>query len=176
MIQGVKRGCRWPGASLMLVPLLAGCGTELFGIAPGAGGGAGSAATASALAASAPPSASPVSATCHMGYVNIPVGSGVAVSEKKFQATAPVPDTADGYSLADYEAMQVIVSAAQDEQVSNLTVVWYTASGQEISSGTLDIGDLITAGQSLTFTWDESMGSDPNPPAGAATCTIPSWS
>jgi hypothetical protein len=134
MIQGVKRGCRWPGAALMLVPLLAGCGTELFGIAPGAGGGGGSAAPAapaSAVAASAPPASSLVSATCHMGYVNIPAGSDVAVSEKKFQATAPVPDTADGYDLADYEAMQVTVSATQDTQVSNLTVVWYTASGQE---------------------------------------------
>ena len=107
-----------------------------------------------------------------MGYVNIPAGSGEPVSAKTFQTDPPVPDAADGYSLADYEAMQVVVSATQDEQVSNLTVVWYTASGQEISSGTLDIGDLITAGQSLAFTWDESMGSDPNPPPGAATCTI----
>jgi len=168
----------------MLVPLLAGCGTELFGIAPGAGAGAGAGggggsaapAAASAVAASAPPASSPVSAICHIGYVNIPAGSGVAVSEKIFQTAAPVPDTADGYSLADYEAMQVTVSATQDTQVSNLTVVWYTASGQEISSGTLDIGQLITAGQSLTFTWDESTGSSPNPPPSAATCTIPSWS
>ncbi|HET9966903.1 MAG TPA: hypothetical protein VFQ68_01630 [Streptosporangiaceae bacterium] len=111
-----------------------------------------------------------------MGYVNIPAGSGTAVGEKTFQSDPPAPDTADGYSLADYEAMQVVVSATQATQVTSLSVVWYGASGQEISSGTLDIGQLITAGQSLTFTWDESMGSDPNPPQGAATCTIVNWS
>jgi len=173
----VKRTWRWLGATLILIPVLASCG-ELFGVAPGAGGGGGPAApaaSASALA-SAPPSASPVSTTCQMGYVNIPAGSGVAVSEKKFQLSAPVPDTADGYDLANYEAMQVTVSATQNTQVTSLTVVWYTAPGQEISSNTLDIGQLITAGQSLSFTWDESIGSSPNPPQGAATCTIVNWS
>src|ERR1035441_3911825 len=79
LIQGVKRSCRWLGATLILILVLAGCG-ELFGVAPDADGGDGSAApaaSASALAASAPPSsASPVSATCQMGYVNIPAGSG----------------------------------------------------------------------------------------------------
>jgi len=111
-----------------------------------------------------------------MGYVNIPAGSGEAVSEKTFQLTAPVPDIADGYDLSDYQATQVAVSVTQDTQVSSLTVVWYTSSGQEISSGTLDIGNLITTGQSLTFTWDESMDRSPNPPKGAATCTIVNWS
>jgi len=97
----------------------------------------------------------------------------VAVSEKKFQLSAPVPDSADGYDLSDYEATQVTIS---DTQVTSLSVVWYTSPGQEISSGTLDIGQLITAGQSLPFTWDESMGSSPNPAQGAATCTIVNWS
>ena len=54
-----------------------------------------------------------------------------------------MPDTADGYDLADYEALRVLVSASQDAQVTSLTVVWYTSSGQKISSGTLDIGQLI---------------------------------
>jgi hypothetical protein len=72
--------------------------------------------------------------------------------------------------------MQVTVSATQDTQVTSLSVALYTGPGQEISSGTLDIGQLNTAGQSLTFTWDESMGSSPNPPRGAATCTIVNWS
>jgi hypothetical protein len=121
--------------------------------------------------------AQPVSATCLMGWVNVPAGSGVAVSSKKFRLSAPVPDTADGYSLSNYEAMQVTVSAAsQTESVSTLTVVWYGSSGAEIGSGTLDIGQVITAGQSLTFLYDESMGSDPNPPAGASTCSVVSYS
>ena len=83
------------------------------------------------------------------GYVNIPADSGVAVSEKKFQLSAPVRDSADGYDLSDYEATQVTISVTQDTQVTSLSVVWYTSPGQEISSGTLDIGQLITAGQSL---------------------------
>jgi hypothetical protein len=100
----------------------------------------------------------------------------VAVSEKKFQLSVPLPDTADGYDLSDYEATQVTIWVTQDIQVTSLSVVWYTSPGQEISSGTLDIGQLITAGQSLPFTWDESMGSSPNPAQGAATCTIVNWS
>jgi hypothetical protein len=111
-----------------------------------------------------------------MGYVNIPAGSDVAVSQKTFQFSAPTVDTADGYSLSDYEAMQVIVSATQDTQVTSLTVVWYDSAGQEIDSASLDIGHLITANNSLTFLYDESLGSDPNPPQNAASCTIPYWS
>lgn len=111
-----------------------------------------------------------------MGYVNIPAGSGVAVQDKKFQLTPPKPDTADGYSLSDYEAMQVSISVSQDATIGSVTVVWYGSSGQEISSGTVAIGQLIAAGQSLSFLYDESMESDPNPPAGATTCTAPYYS
>lgn len=117
-----------------------------------------------------------------MGYVNIPAGSGLAVSQKTFQLTAPSSAEMNASilngggggdtNLADYEAMHVIVSAAQTTQVDDATVVWYDASGQEISSGSLDLGETIAAGQSLGFTWDESLGSSPNPPQGAATCSI----
>jgi hypothetical protein len=111
-----------------------------------------------------------------MGYVNIPAGSGVAVQEEKFQLTPPKPDTADGYSLADYEAMQISITVNQDTTINSVTVIWYRSSDEEISSGTVDIGQLIAAGQTLTYVYDESMGSDPNPPAGATTCTEPYYS
>lgn len=113
---------------------------------------------------------------CVMGYVNIPAGSGVAVQEKTFQLTPPKPDTAAGYSLSDYEAMQISITVNQDTTINSVTVIWYRSSDEEISSGTVDIGQLIAAGQTLTYVYDESMGSDPNPPAGATTCTEPYYS
>jgi hypothetical protein len=131
---------------------------------------------------SAPPgvptaAASPrVSTACLMGYVNIPAGSGVAVQDKRFQFGPPKPDTADGYRLPDYVAMRITITAVGgDFNVGSVEIVWYDASGQEISSGTADIGQLITTGQTLTFVFDESDGSDPNPPADASTCTIVSY-
>jgi hypothetical protein len=113
---------------------------------------------------------------CQMGYVNIPAGSGVDVSQKTFQLSAPVPDTADGYDLADYEAMRIKLTAiGGDIQVNEVTVIFYTSSGQEISSGTANVGELIAADQTLTFLYDESEGSSLNPPAGAATCQVVSY-
>jgi hypothetical protein len=111
-----------------------------------------------------------------MGWVNIPAGSGTPVQDKRFRLRPPRPNTAFGYSLADYKAMRVTVSAAETVTVSSLTVVWYTASGQEIRSAGLGIGQVITAGQSLAFVYDESFGSSPNPPLTAATCSVVSWS
>lgn len=120
---------------------------------------------------SAPP-APAVNATCTMGWVNI-AGSGEPVSVETFALTPPTPDTADGYDLSDYEAMQVTVTATGGTvDVSTLTVVWYADSDQEISSGTVDVSQVITAGQTLTYTYDESVGSDPNPPQGATTCSV----
>lgn len=128
-----------------------------------------------AAAPSAQP-ASPVTASCQIGWVNIPAGSGEPVSSKTFSLTPPAPDTADGYSLADYEAMQLTISASQTVSVGSLTVVWYDSAGNEISSGTADIGQVITAGQHLTDLYDESLGSDPNPPSRPATCNVVRWS
>lgn len=110
-----------------------------------------------------PQQSGPVTIDCVMGYVNIPAGSGVAVQEKKFQLTPPKPDTADGYSLSDYEAMQISITVNQDTTINSVTVIWYGSSDEEISSGTVDIGQLIAAGQTLTYVYDESMGSDPQP-------------
>jgi hypothetical protein len=110
-----------------------------------------------------------------MGWVNEPEGSGIAVSQKTFQLTAPTPDTAYGYTLADYEAMRITITASRIVTVNSLTVVWYRPSGQEISSGGVSIGQVITAGQSLAFLFDESMGTSPNPPPGAATCSVIGW-
>lgn len=64
--------------------------------------------------------------------MSILAGSGEPVSSKAFQVTVPAPDTADGYSLFDSEAMQVIVWVAQDTDVSTLTVVWYGAKQAEV--------------------------------------------
>jgi hypothetical protein len=133
----------------------------------------------SSSAPSAPPSssaASPVTADCQMGWVNIPAGSGEPVSVKKFRLARPHVDRAFGYSLGDYEAMRITISASQTVTVGALTIVWYSRPGAEISSGTADIGQVITAGQSLAFVYDESMGSSPNPPPGAATCSVISYS
>lgn len=127
-------------------------------------------------AATTPPSdSSPVTIDCQMGYVNEPAGSGVSVSQKTFQLSQPQVDTADGYSLSDYEAMQVSIDVQQNITIDTVTVVWYGDGGQEISSGTLGISELITAGQTLSFVYDESMGSDPNPPAGAISCAAPEY-
>lgn len=128
---------------------------------------------------------SPITASCMMGYVNIPAGSGLSADQKTFQANAPssaqmsksIWDGGGGgdTNLADYEAMQVIVSASQDTMFSDAVVVWYDTSGKEISSATIYVSQLITAGQSLSFTYDESAGSSPNPPQRAATCNITSY-
>lgn len=124
-----------------------------------------------------PPAATPaLEQDCQMGWVNIPAGSGTAVQDKKFQLTAPVPDTADGYDLGDYEAMRVSLTAeGQDFTVSQVMVVFYDAAGNELSSATASIGEVITEGQTVRFVFDESMGSSPNPPAGAATCNVISY-
>jgi hypothetical protein len=124
-------------------------------------------------ATSPPVITGPVSISCTMGYVNQPAGSGIPVQQKTFQLNPPQVDTADGYSLSDYVAMQVSVTVQQDTQVNDATIVWYDPSGNEISSGSVAIGQLITAGQTLNFLYDESTNSDPNPPANATTCTAP---
>src|SRR6202167_1016127 len=121
------------------------------------------------------PDGSPVSIDCQMGYVNEPAGSGIAVDQKTFRLSQPQVDTADGYSLSDYEAMQVSITVQQNTTIDSVTVVWYGNGGQEISSGTLGISELITAGQTLSFVYDESMGSDANPPAGASSCAAPEY-
>jgi hypothetical protein len=59
--------------------------------------------------------------------------------------------------------MQVSITVQQDITIDSVTVVWHGNGGQEISSGTLGICELITAGQTLSFAYDESMGSDPTP-------------
>jgi hypothetical protein len=64
--------------------------------------------------------------------MNILAESGEPVSFRVFQVTVLVPDKADGYSLSDYQAMQVIVSVTQDTDVSTLTVAWYGAKRAEV--------------------------------------------
>lgn len=125
---------------------------------------------------SAAPATTSLTASCQIGWVNIPAGSGEPVSSKTFSLTPPAPDTADGYSLADYEAMQLTIGARQTVSVGSVTVVWYDSAGTEINSGTANIGQVITAGQHLTLLYDESLGSDPNPPLRAATCNVVNWS
>lgn len=73
-----------------------------------------------------------VTASCVMSWMSILAGSGEPVSSKAFRVTGPAPDTADGYSLFDSEAIQVIVSVTQDADVSTLTVVWYGAKRAEV--------------------------------------------
>ncbi|MGH3277229.1 MAG: hypothetical protein ACRDNZ_23230, partial [Streptosporangiaceae bacterium] len=101
---------------------------------------------------------------------------GVAVQDKKFQLTRPKVNTAFGYSLSDYEAIKLSVSVIQTVTVNSVIVVWDRADGSEISSASVAIGQLITAGQTLSYVYDESMGSSPNPPPGAATCSVVQWS
>lgn len=72
--------------------------------------------------------------------------------------------------------MQLSVTVSQGETVSTVTAVWYNASGAEISSASMAIGQVITSGQTLTYVYDESMGSSPNPPPGATTCSAIHWS
>ena len=127
------------------------------------------AATQAARPASTAP-ASPLSFTCRMGWVNPPSAAGAPAQDKKFRLTKPTP--APGYSLANYEAMQVTVRVGQTETVGNFPIVWYRASGQEISSGMVPIGQRITAGQGQSFLYDESATSTLHPPAGATSCKI----
>jgi hypothetical protein len=105
-----------------------------------------------------------------MGWVNLPGAAGVPVQDKKFRLTKPTP--APGYSLANYEAMKVTVRVGQTEMVANVPIVLYRASGQEINSGTVPIGQRITAGQRQSFLYDESATSTLHPPAGATSCKI----
>ena len=115
--------------------------------------------------------------TCQTGYVNIPPGPviyGTAPSgSATFQTTEPVVDTADSYSLADYAAMEISITANQTVQVTSVDVVWYTSAGQELSSNTFNIDQLITVGQTLPFVFDQT--SDPAPPSDAASCSIVTW-
>lgn len=123
----------------------------------------------------------PVSFNCQMGYVNLPVGEqGTGYGGVRFQTYPPAVDNQDGYTRADYIAMEITVTASQTATVGSVNVVWYVRGGVELESGSEAVGQIITTGQSLSFVYDGSSGENNSintaPPAAGATCDVVSWS